>query len=155
MKYLTALLFTLTVLLGAFSEDQHRLLLKAKAAGKPYHLSYSLMAIVWQESSCGIHRANYRSGCYGVGHIRLITYMTRHNIPDTFKNQQAAVRNLMNSDSLNFNEMTLELKYWLKKHKGNHKKTWASYYAGTKWRNGILYANSIKEKIRKLKKLGY
>jgi len=154
MKLLVANIM-LTSSLLAFNDAQDRVLKIAKNMGTQHGLSYTLMAIVWKESSCGLHRANYISGCYGVGHIRLRTYMDRHHIPYTFENQQEAMRLLSNVDTVNLREALVELKYWKKIHKGNTTRAIASYFAGTKWWLGIEYAKDIKKKRNQLKRKGY
>jgi hypothetical protein len=150
MKYI---LISLTILLQlhSLSLSQQRVLAKANAFGKKYNLSYSLRAIILQESSAGLQRANYLSGCFGVGHIRLRTYLDRHNLSKSYKSQVKYMKLLMHNDYVNMRAMVDELHFWLKVHNGNYYKAYASYFAGQKWEKGVEYAKAIQSKINQLK----
>jgi len=147
------LLILLTLSLQGFTIDQLNILKKAKDYGRSLNLSYSLQAIVWQESSAGVQRENYISGCFGIGHIRLRTYLDRHKIKRTYKNQLIYKHLLTYNDDLNLQAMVDELEFWLKVHDGNFLKSWASYFAGYDVKAGLSYARDIQAKIKQLKKM--
>ena len=147
------LLFTLLlpVMLFALTPQQQRILDRAETFGKPYNLSYSLRAIILQESSAGLHRANYLSGCFGIGQIRLRTYLDRHSIPRNFVNQEKYKSILMYNDFVNMQAIVYELKFWLRVHNGNYLKSYASYFAGYRVSKGVSYAKAVQSKILWLK----
>ena len=153
MKTLLIIFLTISIHAGEFSKSQLQIMDKAKEFGKPYDLSESLRAIVLQESSAGVQRENYLSGCFGIGHIRLRTYLDRHKIKRTYKNQLRYKHILTNDDQVNLQAMVDELLFWLEVHDGNHLKAWASYYAGYNVKAGLSYARDIQDKIRKLKRI--
>jgi hypothetical protein len=153
MKTLLILFLTLSLQAKEFSNSQILILKKAKEYGKKYNLSYTLQAIVWQESSAGIQRENYLSGCFGIGHIRLRTYLDRHKIKRTYKNQLIYKHLLTYNDRLNLQAMVDELLFWTEVHDGNYVKIWASYFAGYDVKAGLNYARDIRIKINELKKM--
>lgn len=153
MKILFLILVSILLDAKGFSTGQLHVLTKAKEFGKPHNLADSLPAIVWQESSAGIHRENYLSGCFGIGHIRLRTYLDRHKIKRTYKNQVIYKKILTENDDLNLQAMVDELLFWKKVHDGNRLKMWASYFAGYDVKGGLDYARDIQEKIKILRKM--
>ena len=126
-------------------------------------LKYTFIALTGKESAYGRDRANYVSGCFGVGNIRLGTYMDYHHIPKTQNNMSKYTRLLQSNDHINFQAMEENLKGWIKYHRYRYRGRWripwkrvyASYYAGTDWKKGIEYANDIICRIKWAKSKGY
>ena len=81
--------------------EQMRVLIKARSYGARVGMKYSMMAIVSKESSYGKHRANWVSGCYGIGGIRLGTYMDLHHISRTYENTTRCKNELAWNDVVN------------------------------------------------------
>lgn len=158
MKIVFALLafvpFPVIATCDIFDENQRIILQKAYDSGKPHDLSWTLSAIVWKESSAGKNLANWRDPSVGPFHNLLFSVARREGVEGNPMLELAILNKLMYDFDFAAKHAIYEVKYWLKVHNGDWKKTWASYNAGWKWEKGKQYSNDIYKKIQYLKQHG-
>ena len=114
-------------------------------------LGYIMAAITWQETSAGVnmpikpgHEAHGMFQNY-LPTLRSRTRQIGWNMTDGELIRMVSARN--NSASWAY----IELSYWMNVHKGDIKKSVASYNAGFKWQKGSKYANDVIAKANYLK----
>lgn len=133
--------------------NQFEVVRKAYMFGKPYDYSYSLAAIVWQESSAGKMLINSGEGSYGHFQINLKTAMKRVAPNDVWSRNRM---NILATNLLRFDYAApfavKELQYWESVHGRDWKKIWASYNGGWSYDKGMprKYSEGIAEKIKML-----
>jgi hypothetical protein len=114
-----------------------------------------MTAIAWQESKFGKYMVNLSDPSFGVFHNLITSVQKRHKGHKSNKwNRDRLVEKLLFDYNFSFNESLKELIFWQNVYKGcNGKwsKTVASYNAGYNHKNGYVYLNSIKNKIRALR----
>ena len=141
-----------TALQAGFSKSQKELLNLGGNMAEPYGLSSEIKTIMLLESSVGINMHNYKTGCYGLCMININTYMKRHSIKDTPKNQELAFNFLTKFPTVNIREAITEFRYWLKVYKGNRYRAFAAYQGGWKWRKSKRSIEYAKEAVKLNKK---
>ena len=116
-------------------------------------LTWTMLAIAWQESSFGMKRLNANGGASGV--MQILPSTAKGIAKKRNENYKEILPMLVYDDHLNL-EYSLEvINYFIKVNKFNGeikwKNVWAGYYAGHNYHLGYNYANSIFNKIKKLK----
>lgn len=134
-----------------YTPEQMGALALAYSVGKPYDLSYTLMAIVERESFVGNHiiRVNAKDGkygSYGISHINLETAMWLEGVENQWKARAEIAPRLIVDDlySLNLSLRKLET---------NANLGWAdmvrSYNGSVRSPKTLEYLNGIRENIKK------
>jgi len=116
--------------LERYDRNQLEFLRLAYKMGKKYDLSYSLMAIVMQESDAGKYMISI-TGDYGLCGINLKYYMIDHKIHNSYYKRMEIATKLIRNDLLNIRTAIEELRYWIKRYGHNYIKVWGSYNGGT------------------------
>lgn len=133
------------------SVEQQVTLARSYQYGEPYDLGYTLSAIAWKESLAGKYKINYSDPSFGVYHNVIHQVARREGVTGNFEKNRLAQR-LVEDDEYAASQAIAELQSWLKYHKGDLYKAWASYNAGTAYEYGLDYAADVKKKIRVLKR---
>jgi len=60
------------------SLEQETVMKKAYHLGEPFNYGYTLAAIAWKESACGVYMINLQDPAAGVFHNNINTVMARH-----------------------------------------------------------------------------
>ena len=94
------------------------------------NMSYTCMAIAWQESWIGEIKINEKTGDYGLTGINLDTYIKDNNLKLSYWEKEKLKTKLVVNDDFAIGVMIDRLKYWYKIRKGNWYKIWESYNAG-------------------------
>lgn len=148
--------------LHQLTKEQSNIMALSYWAGKPDNFGLTLMAIVWKESSFGVHTSNSKDGGYGsfgIAQILLETAMRRLHVD--IRNRKSLKLKLLTDPVFNLHLAIQELNYWKRIYKHERKsKFWytltlASYNAG--WKNvtnpkGKAYAEDVINRIRALRK---
>jgi len=108
-------------------------------------MSYTCMAIAWQESWVGDVKINERSGDYGLTGINLKYYIKDNNLKLSYWDKERLKTKLVVNDDFAIGVMIDRLKYWYKIRKGDWYRIWESYNAG--FRRNPIYPKSIYNKI--------
>lgn len=112
-------------------------------------MSYTCMAIAWQESWIGDVKINERSGDYGLTGINLKTYIKDNNLKLSYWGKERLKTKLVVDDDFAIGVMIDRLEYWYKIRKGNWYRIWESYNAGFGY--NPIYPKAIYNKIIALK----
>jgi hypothetical protein len=134
--------------------NQFEIVTRAYKLGKPYDYSYSLAAIVWQESSAGKMLINSGESSYGHFQINIKTAMSRVDKDGQWSKMRI---NVLATKLLDFEYAApfavKELQYWESVHGKDWNKIWASYNGGWSYDKEAprKYSNDIGDKIQKLK----
>jgi len=135
--------------LEGYDRNQLEFLRLAYRMGKKYDLSYTLMAIVMQESDAGKYMISV-TGDYGLCGINLKYYMIDHKIHNSYYKRLEIASKLIRDDELNIKAAIREMRHWLKKHRYSYIKAWGSYNGGTI--PNYRYANKILNRIVAIKR---
>ena len=132
---------------------------KLIAAGKPYDLSKTLVAIAIQESNLGQVKVNLQDPSCGVTMVHLKYFLKRYKIKDTSFNRNLACQRLIDNDDLAISESVVILNYWKSRLCGKWgctssqwMKVWSAYNSGNNYngKQGKAYALKIKKIIKSL-----
>lgn len=139
--------------LTKINEEQKQVLLKAYEYGKPYDLSWSLMAIAWKESRAGKWNINLQDPAVCPFMININTAIKRTNLKDTSFNRNVLAQELIDDFGLCAAHAVTELTYWRAVHGENYRKIWASYNGGYNYSSpqAAGYAQEIADIIKRLK----
>lgn len=120
-------------------------------------LGYLMVAISWKESDLGrvtVNKSDGKHGSYSMYQILMDTAMKKLGIKKQSEFQILAVKARLLLDHKYAADMAVdELKYWYKVHKGDIKKTLASYNAGwksTDSKRGNAYAEDVLLRVKVL-----
>ncbi len=108
-------------------------------------MAYTLMALAIKESSIGKNMVNRRSKDYGLFQANIKTVLSREKMEDTPSNRDYLANKLVNDISYATKNAIVELEYWLKVHKNDWFKAWASYNTGWRYKGntGLKYSEDI------------
>ena len=135
--------------LNNYSLDQLEAMKFGYNAAARYDLSYSVAAIIMEESQAGKQLLNL-TGDYGLMGINIKYYLKDLGLVNNKYNEIEVATKLIRSDALNIHVGIDKLRYWLKKSKGNFKKAWGMYNGGYGYIN-YHYANRIYNRIKAIK----
>lgn len=144
-----------------FSDKQKQVLKEAYRLGEPFNVGYTLSAIAWQESSCGLFLVNMQDPSAGVFHNNIKSVLRRHDIPETNFQINHMAQRLIDDMEFSASEALAELEFWQTIHgKNSWFLIWQSYNGGFSYVNrhsnsymtSYQYAIKIKEKVDFLKK---
>jgi hypothetical protein len=160
LKYFTVLLLTLSPPVTAcealysegLTETQVGILNQAYDYGKPYGWGQTLAAIAWKESGGGKFLINLQDPSVGVFHVNVTKVVKHLGYKDTPFNRNRAAQVAMEEFEVSAHIAVMELAYWSVKRGRTWRQTVASYNAGTRWKNGVKYADDIAVKVEVLKK---
>jgi hypothetical protein len=108
-------------------------------------MRYTLMAIAIKESSIGKNMINSKSNDYGLFQANIKTILNREKVKDTPENREYYSNKLLTDVRYATKNAIIEIKYWLKVHKKNWFKAWASYNTGWRYKGntGKKYSEDI------------
>ena len=121
-------------------------------------LALIMASIAWKESCFGANRneSKYCNNCsYGTHQVLLLNAMKKLKLKNTDANRKAVRHRLLTDEDLSYRLAMMELKGWLKVHKGNMPKAIASYNAGykstssnagNKYQKDVFYRKQFLEK---------
>lgn len=137
-------------------KEQLELLLEIHKRSKPYDLSYSMIAIAWQESNLGKWNINLSDPSCGPFHQSIGIFLKRHGIKDTEFNRNIYCMDLINNKDLSISTAIAELETWLSVHSKRWNKfeyAYRSYNAGYNYNieKAKEYAKKIQARIKVLK----
>lgn len=114
-------------------------------------LGYIMAAMTWQETSAGLNMP-FKKGheAHGMFQNYLPTLRARTRQIGWNMTDQELV-GMVSSRNNSASWAYIELSYWLNVHKGDIKKSIASYNAGNSWHKGSKYANDVLAKANYLK----
>ena len=121
-------------------------------------LALIMTSIAWKESGFGLNRneAKQCNNCsYGTHQVLLLNAINKLGLKNTAENRKAIRYQLLTDEDLSFKLAMMELKGWLKIHKGNRQKAVASYNAGHKSINseaGNRYQRDVFLRIKYLER---
>lgn len=116
-------------------------------------MKYTLMALAIKESSIGKFMVNSKSNDYGLFQANIKTVLRRENLEDTYENREYLSNRLVYDVGYATANAIKEMDYWLKVHKNDWFKSWASYNAGWRYnsKTGNRYFESMAVIIHALK----
>ena len=147
--------------LNDLTDEQRSIMYRVAELAHSFDLSYTVVAIAWQESNLGKYTVNLQDPSCGITHKRVDYYLKSKGLKDT-----PFMRNKICSELLTDVELSVaiaieDLEYWKVYHKRRKIKKdelleymWRSYNAGYKVNSKAAknYAKSIKARIEALKK---
>lgn len=143
--------------LDKLTKVQQSTFLQGLEYGLDNELGYLMVAISWKESNLGldnINKGDGRHGSYSVYQILVDTAMRKLGIKKKNEWKLVGLKSRLLLDHNFAADLAVdELKYWYKVHKGNIKKTLASYNAGWKSTDsarGSAYAEDILLRVKVL-----
>lgn len=121
------------------------LLKKIKQLHDDTMMKYTLMAIAIKESSIGKNLINKKSNDYGLFQANIKTILNREKVEDTPLNRDYFSNKLLTDVGYATKNAIIEIEYWLKVHKEDWFKAWASYNTGWKYKSntGLKYSEDI------------
>lgn len=136
-----------------FDASQKKVLRDAFNAGKKRKYSWTLAAIVWQETSAGKTLINWNDPSFGAFQINIKTAAKRYKAVTT-GDQLILAEELHNNINMGAMAAMDELDFWKGVHKGNWSKMVASYNGGYNWKgkHPQAYRNNLLKKVNFLKK---
>lgn len=139
------------------SQMQQETLHKAFRAGEPDNLSYSLAAIAWQESSAGVQLKNPSDPSSGVFMVTTKNALHYAGWEDTEANHAVMYEVLQYDFNTSAEYALMNLKWWVRLHGDNWKRSWASYNSGYNWdsKAGRMYSKGVEEKVLTVAKCGW
>ena len=116
-------------------------------------MKYTLMALAIKESSIGKFMVNSKSNDYGLFQANIKTVLSREKLEDTPENREYLANKLVYDVGYATSNAIIEMEYWLKVHKNDWFKSWASYNVGWKYnsKTGKRYFESMATIIHALK----
>lgn len=138
-----------------FNENQLNTMTRAYHTGKADGLGYTLAAIAWRETLAGENVVNYRgqlkNAAMGAFQNKIETVGSRENCT-THKCYANIGVMLITDQEYAANMALIEIKDWLRYHKGNKSKSLSSYNSGFKHNKfSINYAKDVIEKEKYIK----
>ena len=117
-----------------------------------------MTSIAWKESGFGLNRneSKHCNNCsYGTHQVLLLNAIGKLKLKNTKENRIAIRKRLLTDEDLSHRLAMMELKGWLKIHKGNMQKAVASYNvggasirsnAGNRYQKDVFYRKQFLEK---------
>lgn len=108
-------------------------------------MKYTLMALAIKESSIGKNMINSKSNDYGLFQANIRTILSREKAEDTPLNREYFANKLIKDVGYATANAIIEIEYWLKVHKRDWFKAWASYNTGWRYKSntGKKYSEDI------------
>lgn len=136
--------------------SQLEFMMEINKRAKPYNLSYSMIAIAWQESNLGKWNINLSDPSCGPFHQSIVIFLKRHEIKNTDFNRNRYCMDLINNVDLSVSTAIAELEAWLAIHHKRWNKfeyAYRSYNAGYNYNSNVSkeYASKIQARIKVLK----